>query len=59
MEPRTETRIIGPAGVSIALDEATLVVPPGAVASDTTFSITATDDAPPAGYEGYSRIFRF
>ena len=51
--------VVGSAGGIVVGDGATLTIPPGALDRDQTISITALDDAAPAGYVLASRVFRF
>jgi hypothetical protein len=51
--------VIGPAGGAIFAAGVSLTVAPGALAAPTTITITRTDLFPPAGYEGYSPVWRF
>lgn len=50
---------IGPAGGTLTHKGVTLEVPPGALASETTLTITATRDQAPAGYTASSPVYRF
>ena len=49
---------LGPAGGTISWHGVTLTVPPDALAAPTRIQIVETDEPVPAGYTGYSRVFR-
>ncbi|MBK6534315.1 MAG: FG-GAP repeat protein, partial [Deltaproteobacteria bacterium] len=53
------TQLIGPAGGVIFAPGLTFTVPPGALVDPTSISITRTDTPVPAGYVGYSPVWRF
>jgi hypothetical protein len=52
------TKTIGPEGGSIVVEGATVTFPADALTSPTSITITATDDAPPAGFTALSRVYR-
>src|SRR5262249_9366981 len=54
----TVTQTIGPEGGKIELDGATVTFPAGAIASATSITIAATDEAAPSGYKALSRIYK-
>jgi hypothetical protein len=55
--PRSVTQTIGPEGGQIVLDGATVIFPAGAVDKATSITITATEEAPPAGFTALSRVY--
>lgn len=55
--PGSITQTIGPEGGKILLNGATVTFPPGAVATPTAITISATDEAPPAGFIALSKVF--
>ena len=55
--PRSVTQTIGPEGGKIVLEGATVTFPAGAVAAPTAITISATDEAPPAGFVALSKIY--
>jgi hypothetical protein len=50
---------LGPAGGSVSCAGATVVVPPGALSTPVPVQIIPTMSPAPAGYAGYSPLFRF
>lgn len=50
---------LGPAGGSVTCAGATVVVPPGALSTPVPVQILPTMSPAPAGYAGYSPLFRF
>ena len=50
---------VGPEGGTIALESVSLTVPPGALTSAQTLSVTSSMEAPPEGHAPYSPVFRF
>lgn len=55
--PSSVTQTIGPAGGTIEVGGATVSFPAGSVAQDTSITIKATDEAPPAGFVALSKVF--
>lgn len=53
------TKSIGASGGSIGLGNLVLSIPPGALATDKTIVVTATNAAAPAGFTLYSPIYKF
>lgn len=51
------TQTVGPEGGTIVLDGATVTFPAGALATATSITIAATDEAAPAGHTALSPIF--
>jgi hypothetical protein len=50
---------VGAMGGTVAGDNLTLTIPPGALASEQTITVTATNDSVPSEYEGVSRMYQF
>jgi len=57
--PATGGAFIGPEGGTITVGDVTASFPPGALESRVEITITQTNDAVPAGYVGYSPVYRF
>jgi hypothetical protein len=55
----TVTVMVGPSGGSVEVGGATLMIPSGALSSETSITITETTEATPEGYEAYSPLYRF
>jgi hypothetical protein len=55
----TSSQQIGPAGGSVHFEGATLDVPPGAVAADTTITITSSTGSAPSGTTALSPVYVF
>jgi hypothetical protein len=56
--PSTSSNV-GPSGGVVETTGVRLIVPAGAVSSDTVISITTVSEAPPDGYDAVSPIFQF
>ncbi|HEY0713187.1 MAG TPA: hypothetical protein VGF45_10975, partial [Polyangia bacterium] len=55
----TVTMMIPPTGGTIALGNASLTVPSGAIAAPAAITMVATQEAAPAGFEAGVKVFRF
>ena len=55
----TVTQEVGPAGATITLESVTLMVPPGALTSTRTLSVTSSMESAPSGDSPYSPVYRF
>ncbi|MDP3214904.1 MAG: FG-GAP-like repeat-containing protein, partial [Deltaproteobacteria bacterium] len=53
------SQLVGPSGGVIFVAGLTLTIPPGAVAAPVAITVTRTDLPAPAGYVGYSPVWRF
>ena len=53
------TTEIGPAGGDVVVDDVTLSIPPGALATPTKITVRRTDDAAPTGVVARSAVYRF
>ena len=60
MSASSVSRIVGGNGGTVSLgDDVSLTIPPGAVTTDTNFSIIRFSDAVPSGYVGLSPQYAF
>ncbi len=57
--PTDVSRLLGPAGGTLHVGTATLVVPPGALPTPTTISVHVSAEPVPGGFTAYSPVYRF
>jgi hypothetical protein len=55
----TTSRLVGPDGATIQLGEVAIDIPPGALTSPQTISISRTSEGAPYGYVASSPVYRF